>query len=42
MEAGTKICKWVLEEHHDAMELEIEMDAQRRAATGDGKLLHDF
>jgi hypothetical protein len=25
-----------------AVELEIEMDAKRRAAIGDGKLLHDF
>ena len=24
-EAGPEICKWVLEQHNDAMELEIEM-----------------
>jgi hypothetical protein len=43
MEAGPEVCKWVLEEHHDALELEIEMDAKRRAAIGDDvSLMHDF
>jgi hypothetical protein len=40
--AGPEICKWVLEQHDDAMELETEMNAKRWAAIGDGKLLHDF
>jgi hypothetical protein len=41
--AATIAAKWVLEQHNEAMELEIEMDAKRRAAIRDGKLLlHDF
>jgi hypothetical protein len=39
-EAGPEICKWVLEQHNDAMELEIEM-AKRRADIP-AELLEDF
>jgi hypothetical protein len=39
-EAGPEICKWVLDQHNDAMELEIEM-AKRRAAIP-AELMDDF
>jgi hypothetical protein len=40
-EAGPEICTWVVDQHNDAMELEIEMNAKRFEAA-DGKLMADF